>query len=375
MKQLSIFILVLLSGIHVHAQHTFVFFGSFNWDKATEGIYVYELDTTTGNLSKVTTAKDIRNPSFLTLSPNGKFLYACTDSKTPNAGSVSSFEFNPHRKSLTFLNSQGSGGENPVYLSVHKNGKWLVNGNYTEASVSVYPLTEDGAILPATQHIAYTDSSINEERQDRAHIHATVFSSNSDYIYFPDLGADKIRCYRFDSLQQEPLQTPTHPFITTTLGSGPRHLTFHPNGKFGYCIEEMSGTVAAYQYEDGKLHFIQRVNTHEESLQAGFESSDIHISPDGKFLYAANRGIENNIAIFSIANNGILNLVGYQSTFGNHPRNFTIDPTGKFLIVTNVVSENVVVFKRDLKTGLLSKTGPELNIRNVSCVQIKQYTP
>lgn len=137
----------------------------------------------------------------------------------------------------------------------------------------------------------------------------------------------------------------------------------------------MSGTVSVYQYKDRKLQPIQRIVTHEESLQEGFESSDIHISPDGKFLYAANRGTENNIAIFSIRNNGTLSLVGYQSTFGIHPRNFAIDPTGKFLIVTNVVSENVVVFKRDLTTGLLIKTGQDLNIRNVSCVQIKQYTP
>jgi 6-phosphogluconolactonase len=153
------------------------------------------------------------------------------------------------------------------------------------------------------------------------------------------------------------------------LGSGPRHFTFHTNGKFAYCIEELTGTISAYKYENGKLDSIQRINTHSEKYKADFESSDIHISPDGRFLYASNRGNENNIAIFSIQNDGKLKVVGYQPTLGEHPRIFAIDETGRFLIATNAVSGNVFVFKRDIRAGLLKKVGKKLKIKGVSSVQ------
>lgn len=373
MKKLITFTITICSWLHFYSQNTYAFFGSFNRDKTTEGIYVYELDTISGKLSKVTTVKGILNPSYLTVSPNGKYIFACTESKTKNAGSVSSFEFNQKNKTLTFINSQKSGGENPVYLTIHKNGKWLINGNYTEGSVSVYPILENGTIQPFVQNFQFTEGSINPGRQERSHIHSTVFSPNFDYLFLPDLGADKIRTYQFDNENIKPLQPVEKPFTKTALGSGPRHFTFHPNGKLAYCIEEMGGTVSASSYENGKLDSIQRIDTHSEKYREEFESSDIHISPDGKYLYASNRGNENNIIIFSIQHDGKLKKVGYQSTKGKHPRVFAIDPTGNFLIATNTESGDVVVFKRNSETGLLKKVGKKLKIKSVSCVQIRQY--
>ncbi|KIO54262.1 lactonase family protein [Flavobacterium hibernum] len=361
-----------LATFNLFAQNTYVFLGSYNRDKTAEAIQVYQLDTLKGKLSKVTSAKDIINPSYLTLSPNGKYLYACTDTKTPNAGSVSSFEFNPENKSLTFLNKQSSGGENPVYVSIHKSGKWLVNANYTEGSVSVHPLLENGKIDSLAQNFQYMDGSTNKERQTRSHVHSAVFSPQNDYLFLPDLGVDKIRCYQFDENKKQPLVETKSPFTKTDLEAGPRHFTFHPNQKFGYCIEEMAGAISVYQYENGTLNKIQRIYTHPDKIKSGFESSDIHISPDGKFLYATNRGKENNIAIFSIDENGLLKNIGYQSTLGKHPRIFAIDESGKFLIATNVLTGNVVVFKRDQKTGMLKKTENKVKMENVSCVQIKR---
>lgn len=365
--------ITIFATLNFYAQHTYAFFGSFNRDKNKEGIFVYELDTLSGKLSKVTTFTGILNPSFLTVSPDGKYVFACTESKTKNGGSVSSFKFNPENKSLTFISKQTSGGENPVYLTVNNNGKWLVNGNYTEGGASVYPISKDGKIEPYVQNFQYSEGSINEGRQSRAHIHSTVFSPDFNYIFLPDLGADKIRAYQFNKESDQPLQEAEVPFTKTVLGSGPRHFTFHPNGKFAYCIEEMGGAVSVYSYENGKLYDLQRIYTHPEKYKGEYESSDVHISPDGKFLYASNRGEENNIAIFAIRNDGTLQTVAYQSVNGKHTRVFALDPAGKFLISANTGSSTVVVFKRNSETGLLKKAGKKIKIKSVSCVQIRKY--
>ncbi|MFP3834053.1 lactonase family protein [Chryseobacterium sp. SIMBA_028] len=372
-KRISSMLVVILSAINLYAQDTYVFFGSFNRDKEIEGIYVYQLDTIKGKLSKVTSVKGILNPSFLTLSPNKKYLFACTESKTKGAGSISSFEFNPRKKTLTFINSQKSGGENPVYLAAHKNGKWLINGNYTEGSTSVYLVSENGFIQPYVQNLQFSEGSIDPNRQERSHIHSTVFSPNFDYVFLPDLGADKIRSYSFNNDQREPLIETEKPFTQAVLGSGPRHFTFHPNGNYAYCIEEMAGAVSVFKYESGKLESIQRINTHSDKIKNSFESSDVHISPDGCYLYASNRGQENNIAIFSIQNDGTLKNVGYQPTGGKHPRVFAIDSTGNFLITTNSVSGTATVFKRNLETGLLKRVGRKVKMKGVSSVQIGTY--
>ncbi|WP_294304223.1 lactonase family protein [uncultured Chryseobacterium sp.] len=373
LKPILFLIISIISLSQIHAQHTYAFFGSFNRDKDTEGLYVYELDTLSGKLSKVTSFTGMLNPSFLTVSPNGKYVFACTESKTKNGGSVSSFAFDPEKKSLTLISRQKSGGENPVYLTVHQNGKWLVNGNYTKGSVSVYPVSENGQIQPYVQNFQFSEGSVNQDRQQQAHIHATVFSPDSNYLFLPDLGADKIRAYLFESENSQPLQTADIPFTSTVPGSGPRHLIFHPNGKFAYCIEEMGGAVSVYSYENGKLNNLQRIHTHSEKYKDDFESSDIHISPDGRFLYASNRGNENNIAIFSILDDGTLKTVGYQSTKGKHPRVFNLDPDGKFLMATNAGTGTVAVFRRNPETGLLKKVGRKIKIKNVSCVEIRRY--
>ena len=359
--------------LNLYSQKEFVFFGSYNWDKTTEGLYVYQLDTSTGTLSKITSISNIVNPSYVTVSPNGKYIFAATDSKIKDSGSVSAFEFNPEKKSLTFINSQKSGGENPVYVNVSKDGKYLVNANYTEGSVSVFPILDNGTIDSVRQHIQYSEGSIIPNRQDRSHVHSVVFSPENDYLFAADLGADKIRIYPFNPTKKNILDIEKYSSVTTELGSGPRHFIFSPNAKFAYCIEELSGTISVYNFENEELKAIQRIATHPETIKEGFESSDVHISPDGQFLYASNRGKENNIAIFRINAQGLLKLIGYQSTLGKHPRTFIIDETGNFLIVTNVKTENVVVFKRNLETGLLKKVGKKVKIKNVSSVKTKIY--
>ena len=363
-----------LIGTSLYSQKQFVFFGSYNWDKGSEAVYVYELDNDTGKLSKVASSSDVINPGYITVSSDGKYIYASSDAKTPNYGTVSSFAFDPDKKSLSFLNQQKTRGENPVYVNVDKSGKWLINATYNQATISVFPLLENGKIDSIAQHFKFTEGSgVNPTRQEKSHTHSAVFAPDYTTVLFADLGADKILQYPFDASQNKPLIYNQSTFINTKPESGPRHITFSKNGKLVYSIEELAGMISVYDFSNNTLKEIQRIATHPDKITEGFESSDVHISTDGSFLYATNRGKENNIAIFKVLNDGKLESIGYQKTGGKHPRTFAIDETGKFIIVTNVNSQDVTVFRRNLETGMLKKVGKPVKINPPTCVKIKMY--
>ncbi len=353
---------------------TYLFVGTYTNNQPDHGIYIYEFNSSTGELQALSHGKEITNPSYLTLSPEGNYLYACTDTKMPDAGSVSAFRFDSISGSLTFINKQASGGENPVYLTTSKNNEFVINANYTAGSISVFSINPDGSLNPFQQLIPFKGSSINPRRQEKSHVHAAVFSPDFRHIYFPDLGTDQIHAFEFDPAKKQPLNANPKLDLICIPGSGPRHFTFHPNNKFAYCIEELSGTVSAYSIENGKLNQFQRIFSYSE-LQDEYNSADIHISPDGLFLYASNRLGDNSLAIFSIdQTSGIVTLVGHQSTFGENPRSFVIDPSGNFLLAANQGSNTIIVFKRDLKTGLLTKTSTEIAVKNPSCLKMRSYT-
>lgn len=350
---------------------TYLFAGTYTNQIPGKGIYVYKMNPKTGKLTAVGTGENITNPSYLTISPNGQYLYACTDTKMIVPGSISSFEIDSVTGAVNFINKQSSAGANPVYLAVDKSNRFIITGNYTEGNVAVCAINSNGSIKPSLQAIQFTGGSINKERQEKAHIHSVIFSPDYDYVYLPDLGSDKIRAFKFNPDNTAPLKAMDNLTVHTVPGSGPRHMVFHPNKKFAYCIEEMSGTVSAYKYNSGKLISLQRlVSTSKQAAE--YSSADIHISPDGLFLYASNR-IENTISIFSIHTNGMLKLIGHQPTAGKVPRNFTLDPSGNFLLVANQESNTIVVFKRALKTGLLRKTGISVSIPSPSCLQMRKY--
>ncbi|AEE49829.1 lactonase family protein [Haliscomenobacter hydrossis] len=368
----SLFVIV---AFLLQAQTYYVFVGAYVPNAADQGINVYVLDANTGQLQHKSLCPNQLNPSYLNISPNGKYLYAATEARVPKGGSVSSYVFDSISGKLTFINKQISGGENPVYVSVHKSGQWVVNANYSEASVSAYSVNANGSLNPPSQVLQYTEGSkVVQDRQAIAHTHSCVFSPKYDQVIVPDLGADKLRIFNFDPKAKEPLSPANPDGQASPAGSGPRHFAFHPNQKFAYCIEEMSGTVSAYRYKKGKLSSIQNIPAHPQEITTGFSGADIHASPDGRFLYASNRGNENNIAIYAIhPGKGTLTNVGYQTTFGNHPRNFTLDPTGKFLLVANMLSNSIVVFKRDVQTGLLSKVSMLEGILSPSCLKVRAY--
>lgn len=368
-----LFSFFLLLPFLVQAQNYYVFVGAYTPNAPDQGINVYVLDTISGQLQHKSLYPNVLNPSYLNLSPDGKYLYACTEARVPKGGSVSSFAFDAGSGKLNFLNKQISGGENPVYVTVHKSGKWVVNANYTEASVSVYAVNADGSLNAPAQILKYQEgSNVVKDRQAAAHTHSCVFSPQYDQVIVPDLGLDKVRVFDFNPAAAQPLSEAGGP--SSPPGSGPRHFSFHPNQKFAYCLEEISGTVSAYRYKKGKLTAIQNIPAHTPEVQSGFSAADIHTSPDGRFLYVSNRGNENNIVIYAIhRSKGTLTNVGYQPSLGNHPRNFTLDPTGKFLLVANMISNNIVVFRRDAQTGLLSKASVLENIPSPSCIKVRKY--
>lgn len=374
----SIFLVLILSfctpNVNAQSSKTLLFVGTYTDAKPSNGIYIFEFDTSNGNLLLLSTGNDIVNPSFLTLSPYGDYLYACTESKMPGLGSVSAFKVDSTKGSITFINKQNSGGENPVYVSTSKHNEYVICANYTGGTIAAFPTRTDGGIHPYNQAISIQGGSINPRRQDKAHPHAAVFAPEFDNVFFPDLGSDKIRNYLFNSTAIAPLSSIDTLDVLTTPGSGPRHLEFHPNHKFAYCIEELSGTIMAYRYEKGILDSLQRIFSYSK-VQKEYNSADIHISPDGLFLYASNRwDNENTISIFAIDTlTGKLMLKGHQPTHGDHPRSFTIDPSGNFLLVANQVTNNIVVFHRDERTGLLMKIGKETHVPNPSSLKMRKY--
>jgi len=368
--RLCLALLTFIFSLTSNSQKYYLFIGTYT-NTGSKGIYVYRFDASTGKAEWVSNTEGVINPSYLSIAPGGKYLYACTETRTANAGSVSAFVFNSETGALAFINKQPSGDDNPVYITVHKSGRWVVNGNYTGGSLSVYPVNADGSLQAASQVIQHNGSSVNKERQDRPHVHSTIFSPSQDYLMVPDLGLDKILIYRFTATALQPLQYEEPLTAITYPGSGPRHLTFHPNGKYVYLAEEMSGTVMAYTYKEGRLDSLQQLPAHGDTATAPFGSADIHTSPDGRFLYVSNRGKENNIAIFSIhQQTGKLTIAGYESTLGQVPRNFIVEPSGKFLLVANQETGNVVVYKRNKKSGLLQPMQQQIKVPLPTCLQM-----
>lgn len=358
----------MIASIQGWSQKNYLFIGTYSTGDS-KGIYVYDFDSGTGALKPLGYADSVENPSYLTISSNGKYLYAVNETGGEKPGSASSFSFNKKTGHLKFLNTQTTSGDHPCYIDINREGDYVVAGNYSGGSLALFPV-KDGRLQPAVQVIQHTGNGANKMRQEKAHVHATMFSPDNKYVLVPDLGIDKVMVYPFDRKATQPLNKDAANAVNITPGSGPRHISFHPNKKFVYLVEELSGTVTGFEFRDGNMNRIQTINAHPTDYTEAKGSADIHISPDGKFLYASNRAASNTIGIFSIdQTSGHLSNVGFQSTLGNTPRNFSIDPSGNFLLVANQQSNNIIVFKRDKETGLLKETGITAEVPSPVCLK------
>ena len=357
-------LLVLAFG--TYAQHYYLFAGTYTSGKS-EGIYVYDFNSSTGDASPVSTMA-AKNPSFLAIGAGGKYVYSVGENGT---GKVNAFSFDKTTGQLHFINEQESAGADPCFVAVNRQNNWAVVANYTGGSLSALPIGKDGSLGPVAQVIAHTGHSADTSRQEKAHVHSTFFSPDQRFVISADLGTDHLNIYRFHPESGQPLKSAPDSQISVTAGSGPRHLVFHPSRPFVYVIEELSGTVEAYGYLNGHLKHKQRISSVPMEFKGDRGSADIHISPNGKFLYASNRGVANSIAVFSIDSaSGKLRSRGFQSVLGIHPRNFIIDPSGRFLLVANRDTDNVVIFRINPTTGLLTYTGKQLTVPNPVCLKL-----
>lgn len=371
MKFLATFIfsIISLSAI-AQTKEYYLLVGSYTKPKGNgEGIYVYRFNATTGNASFVSKiASD--NPSYLAISKNEQFVYAVNENIAQQISTAAAYTFNKKEGSLSFINKESVQGKNPCYITVDKQNKWLFTANYTSGNVSCLPINKDGSIAPLQQLIQHKGSSTVKSRQCEAHAHTVVFSPDEKFIAATDLGTDKISLYAFNSNHSTtPLTVDSLNDIISTPGNGPRHVAFNKKTKTLYAINELSGTIDVFENKSG-MPLIQNIST-DTTSNKDKGSGDIHLSKDGKFLYATNRGKYNTIAIYKVdANSGKLTYVGLQSTLGKTPRNFMIDPSDNFLLVAHQNSDNIFVFKRDKKTGLLQYTNIEIKVGSPVCLKM-----
>ncbi|MDQ1408493.1 MAG: 6-phosphogluconolactonase [Acidobacteriaceae bacterium] len=348
------------SGDNSKPAHYFAFIGSYTSKTDSKGIYSFHFDSSTGRLSSAAVAAATQDPSFLAVANNQTYLYAVNELAEfdgKKSGAVTAYSIDPNSGKLTQLNQVPSGGADPCYVSFDQTGKYLLVANYTGGSVAIFPVRPDGRIGSASAFVQHTGSGPNKERQEGPHAHYIASSADNRFVFVVDLGLDEVVVYRFDPAKGS--LTPNDPPAKLAPGAGPRHLAFHPNGKFAYVLSEVNSTVTAFAYDskNGSFSSLQTLSTIPKDFSAHNDTAEIVVHPSGKFLYASNRG-HDSIAEFTInPAKGTLTLAGDFSTQGKTPRNFALDPTGKFFIAANQESNNIVVFRIDQSTGALTATG------------------
>ena len=351
---------------------TLVFIGTYNGEKS-KGIYVSRLDPATGVLSKPELAAEMINPSWVTIHPNGRFLYAAGESDSyPGGGAVAAFSIGP-KGQLTVLNSQEPNGKGPCHLAIDQTGKTILVSNYGDGSMSSLQVAEDGKLSPST----WVDRYPTLGEKQKPHAHHSAFDPTNRFALTCDAGLDRIAIYRFDASTGS-LTANDPPFISTTAETHPRHLTFSLDGRFCYDIDEKSMSVTAFSFnaKRGVLRQIQAITT----LPADFtgtagSTAELIMHPSGKFLYGSNRGPDNIVGYSVDATSGKLTLVGHTSTLGKTARSFGIDPSGRWMIVGNQNSDTIVQFTIDQNTGELTPTGIDFELGAPVCFQFVEVKP
>lgn len=330
---------------------------------SSKGIYVYNFNTETG-ASEVIGEQPVANPSYLTINGKGNRVYAVSESGENSYANA--FGFDARTGKLHSVNKQATKGADPCYIVLSPDEKQIITANYTGGSLTAFPVDANGALKLASQVIPFEGKSIVAGRQDESHLHCALFSPDGKYLFATDLGTDCI--YRFDTNPDDPKQYINEKSVKRfplANGSGPRHIIMHPSRRYLYLINELGGTVMAFDYNDGELSHIQTTRADDLQVQG---SADIAITPDGKFLYASNRLQGDGVAVFAIhTEDGSLSRKGYQPT-GSHPRNIAVTPNGNFLLVACRDTNRIEIYAIDKQTGSLQLTPQHIPVDKPVCL-------
>ncbi len=352
-------------------ERLWVYLGTYT-HKTSQGIYRAELDLRAGRLELKGLAVALANPSFLAVHPSGRWMYAVGEMaqfQGKKQGAVSALAIQPDG-TLQLLNQQPSGGAGPCHLAVDPTGRYVVTANYGSGSVASLPIAEDGRLREPVSTIQHAGASIHPQRQQGPHAHSVNFDPTGKLVIAADLGLDKLLVYRLD-LTTGKLAPHQPAWVKVDPGAGPRHVAFHPTGRFAYVINELASTITAftYQADAGRLEAVQTISTLPEGFTGNNTTAEVQVHPSGRFLYGSNRG-HDSLAIFAIdPATGKLTLKGHASTQGKTPRNFGIDPTGQYLVAANQDSDNVVLLRIDAQTGQLTPAGQQIQVSMPVCVK------
>jgi 6-phosphogluconolactonase len=369
-----LFLLSVWASPAKHHTKYFVYIGTYTEEGSeSKGIYSYRFDSETEQLTPIGLAVEAINPSFLAVHPNHRFVYAVNEVsnyKGQKSGAVSAFAIDRSTGKLTLLNQVASRGGDPCYISLDQTGKYVLVANYGGGSIAVFPVLKDGRLGEASAFVQHSGHGTNPERQEEPHAHSIDVSPDNRFAVVNDLGLDETLVYGFDGAQGSLVAA--NPNIGKAApGAGPRHLAFHPSGRFAYVINEMQSAITAFRYDPaaGQLQKLQTISSLPKDFSGHDEAAEIQVHPSGKFLYASNRG-HDSVAVFAIdAGQGTLTPVQYVSTKGGSPRSFEIAPGGSLLFAENEKSDDIVLFHISQQTGRLNPTGKVLKVSQPVCVK------
>ncbi len=340
-----------------------LFVGTYTNTCNSKGIYVYDFDTQTADYVRKTSTDKVINPSFLTVSENKKFVYSVNENGADSQ--VSAFSFDSKTNSIRFINQQNSKGADPCHII--DDGKNVLVANYSGGSIVVFKKNLDGSLSEAKQIVQLFGKGINPKRQEAPHAHMVQFSAEKDYVLVTDLGTDKIYVYKYNPNSENKILTLKDSFKVKE-GSGPRHLTISKDGKFLYLLQELDASLTVFSFKNGNLEKIQQTKIIKPDFDGKIGAADIHLTPDGNYLFATNRGTANEISCFRVQQNGSIKYKYTKSTLGKSPRNFAIDPDGNYLLVANQNSDLITIFRINKLNGDLIDTEKTIEVCAPVCL-------
>jgi len=360
------------SAEKTEAEKLQVWIGTYT-GQGSEGIYRSQLDLSSGKLSEPQLAAKTANPSFLALHPARPLLYSVSEISEmggKKTGGVTAFAID-ESGGLKQLNQEMSQGMGPCHLNVDRSGKVVLVANYGSGTVASLPILEDGRLGPAKSVIQHQGNSVNPQRQEGPHAHSINMDPTNRFAVAADLGIDKLMIYRLDA-DAATLSPHEPPFFALPPGAGPRHLAFHPSGRYAYVINELASSMSALAYDSEKGQFadLQTETNLPHDFTGSSTTAEVQVHPSGKFLYGSNRG-HDSIAMFAIDEAGKLTALGHEPSGGKTPRNFGIEPSGRFLVAAHQDSDNIVVFRIG-QDGKLQRTADEIRVSRPVCIKFRQ---